>query len=655
MATEIPPTELMRLYDNYEAPLRAGSYRFVLQHTVTLEGEDARHYYRDQKFEVVAPRYSIEPDEVQAYFPPAGGVADYHSVLPHVVLRARNLPWERTVFAKDPWLALLVVSDEDVRDGRVVEKTGKVADLQPDQAGVASSTRVEQGESILLPQFRNTDDLNTPVRLLDMDLKLFLKLCPRREDLSLLAHVRHVDIADKVPLDMVADGEFAVVVGNRFPQAGPNTVYLISLEGWDKVLGAPGGQSAARVRLITLANWNFVCDSNGNHSFAGLMKQLRTNSAQFGVAPPAPSASKYANEALANGYVPLDYRPLESTPTFAWYRGPLTPRPRQHMNQPAFQRADSALIFDERTGVMDVSYAAAWELGRLLALGSPAFTKGLRMFVESSQNATEFARQIQDFIELHRGAFDGGSDSGATPEPKDEQVAITEDLIEWLASLVLLYPIPFHYLVPHPSLLPPESIRFFHLDDNWVEALVDGALSLAVSALNGKDLAGRADLQATLSKIVYQHRLRLQGKRPSWNPSERYLNTPKSGFLMRSSIVAGWPGIEVTVTSNAKPDETLPQILRYDQVSDGVLFCLARGSIEQLVFREPREGLSFGVTSTGETESGQVNVKRDLKRGDAVEGVINVAALRDKLGCTGSAQLAVKMLRKPEEQVIEWK
>jgi hypothetical protein len=655
MATEIPPTELMRLYDNYEAPLRAGSYRFVLQHSVTLEDEKARHYYRDQKFEVIAPRYSIEPDEVQAYFPPAGGVADYQSVLPHLVLRARNLPWERTVFGKDPWLALLVLSDDDVRDGRVVTKSGTVADLQPDQAGVASSTRVEQGESILLPQFRNTDDLNTPVRLLDMDLKLFLKLCPRREDLSLLAHIRHVDIADKVPLDMIANGEFAVIVGNRFPQVGPNTVYLISLEGLDKVLGAPGNQPSPRVRLITLANWSFVCDSTGNHSFAGLMKQLRTNSAQFGVAPPAPSASKYANEALANGYVPLDYRPLESTPTFAWYRGPLTPRPRQQMKQPAFQRADSALIFDDRTGVVDVSYAAAWELGRLLALGSPAFTKGLRMFVESSQNASEFARQIQDFVELHRGAFDGGSDSGNKPEPKDEQVAITEDLIEWLARLVLLYPIPFHYLVPHPSLLPPESIRFFHLDDNWVEALVDGALSLAMSALNGKDLAGRADLQATLSKIVYQHRLRLQGKRPSWNPSERYLSIPKSGFLMRSSIVAGWPGIEVTVTTDAKLDETLPQILRYDQVSDGVLFCLARGSIEQLVFREPREGLSFGVTSTGETESGQINVKRDLKRGDAVEGVINIASLRDKLACTGSAQLAVKMLRKPEEQVIEWK
>ena len=658
MATEIPSTELMRLYDNYEAPLRGGSYRFVLQQSVTLEGDEPRHYYRDQKFEVVAPRYSIEPDEVHAYFPPPGAAAEYQNVLPHLVLRSRNLPWERTLSGREPWLALLVLSDQDIRDGRVVTKTSKVADLKPDPATLEPSTRNEQGESIFVPKFTHTEDANTPVRLLDMDLKLFLKLCPRREELPLLAHIRHVDVGDKVPLEMVAAGEFAVVVGNRFPPPGPNTVHLISLEGWDRVLNATSSSQsfpATRMRLITLANWSFVCDSKGDHSFAGLMRQLRTNAAEFRVKRLADSASKYVNEALEKGYAPLDYRPRDSSPVFAWYRGPLAPLVQQPMKQPAFQRADAALVFDKDTGVMNVSYAAAWELGRLLALGSPAFTKGLRLFVERSQNASEFARQIKDFLELHRSAF-GGSGSGDTPEPKDETVAITEDLVDWLGRLVLLYPVPFHYLVPHPLLLPPESVRFFHLDDNWVDALVDGALSIAVSALNGKDLAARADLQATLSKIVYQHRLRLQGKSPEWNPLERYMDTPKSGFLLRSSIVTGWPGIEVTVKTNAAPSQTLPQILRYDRVSDGVLFCVARGSIEQLVFREPREGLSFGVTSTGEIESGTpVNVKRDLKRRDSLEGVTDISELRTKLSCTGSAQLAVKMMRKPEEQVIAWK
>jgi hypothetical protein len=69
-------SKLMTFCDYYKSPLSAGSYRFVLQQTVKLEGDQDRHYYRDQPFEVLAPRYSIEGSEIQAHFPPSGGVAD---------------------------------------------------------------------------------------------------------------------------------------------------------------------------------------------------------------------------------------------------------------------------------------------------------------------------------------------------------------------------------------------------------------------------------------------------------------------------------------------------------------------------------------------------------------------------------------------------
>src|SRR6185369_8652013 len=124
--------DAMIFYDNYEAPLTAGSYRFVLQQTVNLEGDEARHYYHDQRFEVLAPRYSIDRDEIQAYFPPEGGVADYQNVLPHLVLRSRNLPWERTLsHQKEPWLALLMLSEQEIVDGNALLKNGTLADLVP--------------------------------------------------------------------------------------------------------------------------------------------------------------------------------------------------------------------------------------------------------------------------------------------------------------------------------------------------------------------------------------------------------------------------------------------------------------------------------------------------------------------------------------------
>ena len=176
----------MTFYDNYETPLAAGSYRFIMQHTVKVGGEAERHYYRDQIFEVLAPRYTIEASEIQAYFPPPGGVADYQNILPHLVIATRNLPWERTIWQdtpREPWLALLVLSDQELIDGNAAAKTGTVGDLKPKQGKAEFWSRDEAGAAILVPKFERKEDPQTPVRLLDLDLKLFLKLCPRRKEL----------------------------------------------------------------------------------------------------------------------------------------------------------------------------------------------------------------------------------------------------------------------------------------------------------------------------------------------------------------------------------------------------------------------------------------------------------------------------------------
>ena len=652
-------------YDNYEAPLPAGNYRFVLQQTVNVEGDAPRHYYRDQNFEVLAPRYAIDANDIQAYFPPNGGVADYRNTLPHLVLGSRNLPWERRPGKKgEPWLALLVISEEDSAGGQAIAKTGTVADLVPhrpddlniDDASLTDWWRPDEGGPVLVPKFIGREDLNTPVRLLDLELKLFRKLCPARTELPFLAHIRKVSTADKVPLEMVADGEFSVLVANRFPPLGANTVYLISLEGWTDLLNTPESTAlpAARVRLITLGNWNFINDLNGHDTFGGLMQQLKKNAAVFGITLPATSGEEYVDKALKRGYVPLDYKPVDSTPTFAWYRGPLAAQARSRLSQTVFERADAAMIIDPAKGILDVSYASAWELGRLLALSSPAFVKGLRLFVEGRQNADEFAKEIEEFLKLHRSSF---KDPISDDKPL-ERIKIADDLVEWIARLVLLYPVPFHYLVPHQSLLPSESLRFFHLDDNWVDALVDGAFSIAVRSLDNKRKGLRAELQAALSKIVYQHRLRLQGKNPQWDPSETYMSIPKSGFLLRSRIVTGWPGVEVTAKTNAAPDPNLPQILRFDQIADGVLFCLARGLIEEVTFCEPREGLTFGVSSNGKLKSIKTGLTLDISnafvRNGTPAGVIDLAKLQKELTSTGSAEFATEMIRKPEEQSINW-
>ena len=51
-------------------------------------------------------------------------------------------------------------------------------------------------------------------------------------------------------------------------------------------------------------------------------------------------------------------------------------------------------------------------------------------------------------------------------------------LINWLAGLKILNGVPFNYLVADESLFPSESIKFFQLDQTWMSALLDGALSI---------------------------------------------------------------------------------------------------------------------------------------------------------------------------------
>ena len=58
--------------------------------------------------------------------------------------------------------------------------------------------------------------------------------------------------------------------------------------------------------------------------------------------------------------------------------------------------------------------------------------------------------------------------------------------MRWLTRLRLLEAVPFQYLVPTEDMLPTETIRFFHIDRNWVDALIDGAISVTLTSTREK-------------------------------------------------------------------------------------------------------------------------------------------------------------------------
>lgn len=96
-----------------------------------------------------------------------------------------------------------------------------------------------------------------------------------------------------------------------------------------------------------------------------------------------------------------------------------------------------------------------------------------RSFVEQPDATRQFNDLLQS-IKLDRGY-------GAKDSPTDSPTnTIPDDILAWFNNLALYKGVPFNNLVPSEQMLPSESIRFFYIDPNAIDAMIDGALSLGV-------------------------------------------------------------------------------------------------------------------------------------------------------------------------------
>lgn len=196
------------------------------------------------------------------------------------------------------------------------------------------------------------------------------------------------------------------------------------------------------------------------------------------------------------------------------------------------------------------------------------------------------------FEELHKKRV---RDSILDPPP------IPEDVKTWLGRLTLLYGVPFHYLVPDERMLEPESLRLFYVDPLWMEALIDGALSIGrtedVRLLLNKTMAATYTKDATeeARKVRPRQQRGADAALPtSASPSDD-ASFAFSGFLMRSEIVSGWRGLDVV--AYPKPEGRASggplNTLRLERLARDTLFGLVEGHLHSLEVTQPPEGLHF--------------------------------------------------------------
>jgi len=179
----------------------------------------------------------------------------------------------------------------------------------------------------------------------------------------------------------------------------------------------------------------------------------------------------------------------------------------------------------------------------------------------------------------------------------------------FLGRLTLLHGVPFAYLVPHERLLPPESLKLFSFDPQWINALIGGAVSVGrpetIGFLLDKATAGNFREEART------RRFRDRGIDPPKNVDDGAPTNEFSGFLLRSQILQGWPGLEVRAFHIEASERELA-MLRLDRVAADTLFGVVDGQIGRLEITQPPEGVHFAVDKSAVEKNGQYRNPEEL-------------------------------------------
>lgn len=124
----------------------------------------------------------------------------------------------------------------------------------------------------------------------------------------------------------------------------------------------------------------------------------------------------------------------------------------------------------------------------------------------------------------------------------------------------------------------PEALRFFSMDDTWIDCYIDGALSCS------NHLDPQHDMGRLAIKVMINQALATGGAEGGPLP------VPRSGFVLRSSVIKVAPDIKVTVTRFKQDvttqawveDTEYDPLLRHTRLDDFTILCLLDTPLDQI-------------------------------------------------------------------------
>ncbi len=585
-------TVKVQFIQHCQPPLDSGTYTVEVEQKVKTKQSDKipeQTFSKELTFYVDGHRFApLTPDVIYAVFPPAGNLGEYSNALPHIILKRGTLPWERTIRSTNsdlPWLALLLFQESEKPE----PKTIKLKELKATSGNTKFPEFIDEAG-------QNDEDV---VTVIDVPQNILEKILPPEKDLTLLASVNQITNEKNESLSE----PLATILGNRLPKKGEvSTVHLVALEERynSGEFNYQGAGLNDFIRLVSLASWSFTC-VNSKHNFDALLKEIDREPDTLRL----PSeGNNPAKQYLDLGYVPLHHALRQGDKTVSWYHSPLSTGQSQDNLTAPVAIADQLMRYDPNTGMFDVSYAMAWQLGRMLTLQNQPLA--VEIFNWKRSKAQDL-HQIQQQV-LHLPFQSTTETNGDLPTA----------IANWFQDLELLKNVPFNYLVPDTRLLPPESLRFFWIDSYWVDCLQDGAFSV-----------GR----------VTKEDLRLDVQSRSLQRSKTQSDKTITGFLLHSEVVSGWPGLEIEgyatpVTGNnfVGPENKLT-ILRRDLLSDNILLCFFAGEVKTLDLSIKGSSVNCGVDPVDPIKKGSPITKglRNLD-GKQTTGNIEVPFRNQDLG-----------------------
>jgi len=520
----------------------------------------------------------IPQTEILSVYPPKEGQGNYAGTFPMVQFRRSSLPWDFEFHAGDeriPYLFLAVFEEDELDQQsdstdstKIKVRSGNTSDLDP----------VYQKDK----EFRYLEVSKSRMRLLpdahEMRHLAHVRIQENQQDggnspsqTSVVLSKRMVFPEKKYTAFVCS---YLMRSGNTFRLSGEKTDLLMVLHQWQFEVFANNAyqfndlklhgfykETATQKRksenpVLYGEDELFAFLAKNKSRFGNILNDLNSDEKRAEIL----SLLKYEGKTLKGllheltfseigyyktsmdnsliagiidlGKVPLLHHLKSGGKVVSWYQGPFVrtgykvvfkgfggnPEEGVDLGENIPDHSEKLIFYSKDTNMLDLGYAAAWQLGRLLVMNNAKVVQEIKKWKHQLKINELILSQNQEYSPINLSV--------------DNSVRQLPDLTRnFILSTVKFVDFPYYYLFPDETFLPEGSLRYFKLDNAWILSLLFGIFSIG-DDFTIRDFK-RYVLHNSSVKEVFDYK-------------KNY-----TGFAIHSEIISNWPQLQVETDNSS--------------------------------------------------------------------------------------------------------